>query len=103
MSEITNGGAASDWWTTSIVEMKPGVIRFRGYPIEELIGNVSLAQMIWLMTRGELPGKAQGALLDAALMSAVDHGPQAPSIALDSMPSSRDASWVSFSISRAAI
>jgi citrate synthase len=85
MSEITHGGAASDWWTTSIVEMQPGVIRFRGYPIEELIGNVSLAQMIWLLTRGELPSKAQGALLDAALMSAVDHGPQAPSIAIARM------------------
>jgi len=46
---------------------------------------VSLAQMIWLMTRGELPSKAQGALLEAALMSAVDHGPQAPSIAIARM------------------
>ena len=47
--------------------------------------TVSLAQMIWLMTRGELPTKAQGALLEAALMSAVDHGPQAPSIAIARM------------------
>jgi citrate synthase len=85
MSEITHGGASSDWWRTSIIEMKPGVIRFRGYPIEELIGRVGLAQMIWLMTRGDLPGKAQGALLDAALMAGVDHGPQAPSIAIARM------------------
>ena len=75
----------SDWWRTSIIDMAPGVIRYRGYPIEELIGRVSLAQMIWLMTRGELPGKAQGELLDAALMAAVDHGPQAPSIAIARM------------------
>ena len=74
-----------DWWRTKIIEMKPGVIRYYGYPIEELIGKVSLAQMIWLMTRGELPSKAQGELLDAALMSAVDHGPQAPSIAIARM------------------
>ena len=75
-----------DWWRTSIIEMAPGVIRYRGYPIEELIAQrVSLAQMIWLMTRGELPTKAQGALLEAALMSAVDHGPQAPSIAIARM------------------
>jgi citrate synthase len=85
MSEIVDGGASSDWWRTEIIEMKPGVIRYRGYPIEELIGRVSLAQMIWLMTRGELPGKAQGELLDAALMAAVDHGPQAPSIAIARM------------------
>jgi len=77
---------SEDWWRTSIIEMSPGVIRYRGYPIEELIARrVSLAQMIWLMTRGELPSKAQGALLEAALMSAVDHGPQAPSIAIARM------------------
>ena len=74
-----------DWWRTSIIEMEPGVIRYRGYPIEELIGQVSFAQMIWLMTRGELPTAKQGRLLDAALMSAVDHGPQAPSIAIARM------------------
>ncbi len=78
--------ASEDWWRTSIIEMTPGVIRYRGYAIEELIERrVSLAQMIWLMTRGELPSKAQAALLEAALMSAVDHGPQAPSIAIARM------------------
>ena len=77
---------SEDWWRTSIIEMKPGVIRYRGYPVEELIAQrVSLAQMIWLMTRGELPSKAQAALLEAALMAAVDHGPQAPSIAIARM------------------
>lgn len=77
---------SEDWWRSSIIEMAPGVIRYRGYPIEELITRrVSLAQMIWLMTRGQLPTKAQGALLEAALMSAVDHGPQAPSIAIARM------------------
>ncbi|MBE9552090.1 MAG: citryl-CoA lyase [Proteobacteria bacterium] len=74
-----------DWWRTDIIDMEPGVIRYRGYAIEDLIGNVSFAQMIWLMTRGDLPGRAQAALLDAALMSAVDHGPQAPSIAIARM------------------
>ncbi|HEY9573814.1 MAG TPA: citryl-CoA lyase, partial [Pusillimonas sp.] len=42
-------------------------------------------EMIWLMLRGELPAVGQGALLEAALMSAVDHGPQAPSIAISRM------------------
>lgn len=74
-----------DWWRTKIIEMEPGVIRYRGYPVQELIGNVSFAQMIWLMLRGELPSRQQGELLDAALMAAVDHGPQAPSIAIARM------------------
>jgi len=76
-----------DWWRTSIIDMSPGVIRYRGYPIEQLIGRVSLPHMIWLMTRGELPDDQQAFLLDAALMAAVDHGPQAPSIAIARMAS----------------
>lgn len=74
-----------DWWRTAIIDMKPGEIRYRGYPVQELIGNLSFAEMIWLMTRGELPSAAQGRLLDAALTAAVDHGPQAPSIAIARM------------------
>ena len=38
-----------DWWCTEIIDMKPGEIRYRGYAIEELIGNVGFAEMIWLM------------------------------------------------------
>ncbi|MGQ7243146.1 citryl-CoA lyase [Salinicola sp. V024] len=76
---------AQQWWKTDIIDMRPGEIRYRGYPIEELIGNVGFTDMVWLMTRGELPGRAQAALLEAALMSAVDHGPQAPSIAIARM------------------
>jgi citrate synthase len=74
-----------DWWRTSIIDMAPGVIRYRGYPIEQLIGRVSLPHMIWLMTRGDLPTDRQALLLDAALVAAVDHGPQAPSIAIARM------------------
>ncbi len=71
----------SDWWSTSIIDMAPGQIRFRGHDIQDLIGNVSFPQMIWLMTRGDLPTSAQARLLECALVAAVDHGPQAPSIA----------------------
>jgi citrate synthase len=65
--------------------MEPGVIEFFGYPIQELIGNLTFSQMIFLMLRAEIPTKSQAALLDAALMSGVDHGPQAPSIAIARM------------------
>ncbi|WP_136440129.1 citryl-CoA lyase [Pacificoceanicola onchidii] len=71
----------SDWWQTEIIDMAPGKIRMRGHPIEELIGNVSFPQMVWLMTRGALPSEAEARLFECALVAAVDHGPQAPSIA----------------------
>lgn len=74
-----------DWWATSIIEMYPGVIRLRGYEIQDLIGRVSFVDMIWLLTRGELPPPGAAPLLEAALVAAVDHGPQAPSIAVARM------------------
>ncbi len=71
----------ADWWRTSIIDMEPGKIVIRGQPIEELIGELSFPQMIWLMLTGETLSGDRERLLEAALVSAVDHGPQAPSIA----------------------
>jgi len=76
---------AANYWRTDIIDIHPGVIRVRGYPIEQLIGQISFPQMIWLMLRGELPSAAQSALLEAALVASVDHGPHAPSIAIARM------------------
>lgn len=76
---------AEAWWTTDIIRMQPGEIRFRGYAIEDLIGRISYPQMVWLMTRGDLPTQEQAKLLEAALVAGVDHGPQAPSLAISRM------------------
>src|SRR5918995_5289533 len=65
--------------------MEPGMIRYRGYAVEDLIGRVGFAEMVWLLTRGELPDPSVAKLLEAALVAAVDHGPQAPSIAVARM------------------
>jgi citrate synthase len=79
---------AADYWSTSIIDIHPGSINVRGFPIQELIGTVSFPQMIWLMLRGELPDKAQANLFEAALVASVDHGPHAPSIAISRMATS---------------
>ncbi len=71
----------SDWWHTAIIDMEPGRIALRGQPIEGLIGNTGFAQMIWLMVVGTPLDPARAGLFEAALVAAVDHGPQAPSIA----------------------
>jgi citrate synthase len=75
MDEVTR------WWQTSIVRITPGEIALRGYPIEQMIGRSSFVETIWLLLRGELPTRAEANLLEAALVAAVDHGTQAPSIA----------------------
>src|SRR5918998_1716163 len=75
MAEAPEGRArGEEWWSTDIIEMRPGLIRLRGYPIEDLIGRVSFPAMIWLMLRGDLPSEAQANLLGAALGAAVDGG-----------------------------
>lgn len=75
----------SDWWRSAITDMAPGELRFRGYPVEELIGRIGFAGMVWLLTRGGLPSAEQARLLESALVAGVDHGPQAPSIAIARM------------------
>jgi len=69
------------WWGTAISRIEPGVIELRGRPVQDLIGSASFVSVIWLLLRGSLPSPGQAALLEAALVAAVDHGPQAPSIA----------------------
>jgi citrate synthase len=76
---------ASKWWTTSIIDIEPGRIHVRGYPIQQLIGQLGFAEMVWLMLRGDLPDQRQAALLEAAMVAGVDHGPHAPSIAISRM------------------
>lgn len=77
--------SAAKWWTTAIIDIHPGEINVRGHGIQDLIGRISFPEMIWLMVRGEMPTVWQARLLEAALVASVDHGPQAPSIAIARM------------------
>lgn len=73
------------WWRTSISDVKPNSIRLRGYAVEDLIGHIGYIDMMWLLVRGELPSRQEVALLEAAMLGGVDHGPHAPSIAVTRM------------------
>jgi citrate synthase len=75
------GRDVADWWRTGIIDMEPGRIHLRGRPVQELIGGTGFAPLIWLMVTGNEISGARAALFEAALVAAVDHGPQAPSIA----------------------
>ncbi|MFJ9174092.1 citryl-CoA lyase [Streptomyces sp. NPDC102360] len=72
---------AAQWWATAVSHIEPGSIELRDRPIQELIGEAGFVDVIWLLLRGDLPSPRQSALLEAALVAGVDHGPQAPSIA----------------------
>src|SRR4051794_39240584 len=72
----------ADWWGTAVSRIEPNVIELRGIPVQDLIGSTGFGAMIWLMVRGDMPTVEQAALLEAALVAGVDHGPHAPSIAV---------------------
>ena len=73
MSEISDQAPCEDWWATSIIEMRPGMIRYRGYAIEDLIGRISFPAMIWLMLRGELPSETKAPAGSLRSVLGADH------------------------------
>ena len=66
-------------WKTAITDIEPNNIRLRGYPLNELMGNISFAETVYLALRGELPTPEVGKLMDAILVSSIDHGVTPPS------------------------
>ncbi len=66
-------------WKTAITKIAPNEVRLRGYRIDELMGRITFSQGIWLALTGELPSAALGKLLDAVLLSSLDHGATPPS------------------------
>ena len=61
------------------VQGEPGHIAIRGYAIGDLIQRASFGDMVYLMFKGEWPGRREGELVEAILVSSVDHGLAAPS------------------------
>lgn len=69
-----------DTWPTAITDIKPNAVRVRGYDIADLMGNVSFGSAVYLILRGELPSAQVGTLMDAIIVSSIDHGATPPSV-----------------------
>lgn len=67
-------------WPTAITDIGQNKINIRGYPVEELMGQASFAQVAYLAIFGELPDENTGRMIDAIIVSSVDHGVTPPSI-----------------------
>ena len=65
-------GDWSDYWTTKISQAEGGRIRVRGYPVEELIENLSYIDSAFLLLTGELPDAREKALFDLVLRCGMD-------------------------------
>jgi len=66
--------------STAISGTDSNGVMLRGYSLTELMAKASFAEVLYLVLRGELPDRKTARMIDAILVSAVDHGLNAPSI-----------------------
>jgi citrate synthase len=66
-------------WRTSLTRIEPNKILVRGYPLDEVMGRLTFGEAIYLLLMGEVPSPAIGSLMEAILVSFIDHGITPPS------------------------
>lgn len=66
-------------WQTSLTAIEPNKIQVRGYSLDEMMGRLGFAEAVYLLLMGELPTSAIGRMLNAVLVSSIDHGVTPPS------------------------
>src|SRR5258706_1070234 len=71
--------AADGRWHSALTDIAPNKILIRGYPLDEMMGRLGFAEAVYLLLMGELPTPAIGRMLNAVLVSSVDHGVTPPS------------------------
>ncbi len=71
--------SAPERWQSSLTEIEPNKILIRGYPLDEMMGRLGFAEAVYPLLMGELPTPAIGRMLNAVLVSSIDHGVTPPS------------------------
>jgi len=66
-------------WKTAISKINKGEIKVRGYDIAEMMEKLTFAQAVFLILKGELPNPAESKIMEAILVSSIDHGATPPS------------------------
>src|SRR3982751_1728679 len=75
----TTPRVSDDRWRTSLTCIEPNKILVRGYPLDEMMGRMTFGEAIYLLLMGEVPSPAIGTVMEAMLVSFIDHGPTPPS------------------------
>jgi citrate synthase len=75
----TSSRDPSKRWQSALTEITPNKILIRGYPVDEMMGRLGFAEAVYLLLMGELPTSAIGRMLNAVLVSSLDHGVMPPS------------------------
>jgi len=66
-------------WASALTSIEPNTILVRGFPLDELMGRLPFGDAIYLLLTGELPSPSISRLVDAMLVSFIDHGVTPPS------------------------
>jgi len=67
-------------WKSAISDVGPGHIRIRGYDITHIMDKLSYAEAVFLILKGRLPDKSEAEMINAVLVSSIDHGCSPPSV-----------------------
>ena len=73
------GTVSRERWSTALTAIEPNRILVRGYRLDDLMGRVNFGEAIYLLLTGDLPRPSIGRLVDAMLVSFLDHGATPPS------------------------
>ena len=71
--------APHETWHTALTCIEPNKILVRGYPLDEIMGRLTFGEAIYLLLMGEVPSPGIGSLMEAILVSFIDHGVTPPS------------------------
>jgi citrate synthase len=66
-------------WRTALTCIEPNKILVRGYALDEMMGRLTFGEAIYLLFVGEIPSPGIGSMLEAMLVSFIDHGATPPS------------------------
>lgn len=66
-------------WTTAITRIEPNKVAVRGHDIASLMGTISFGAAVYLILTGKVANEKIGRLMDAILVSSIDHGATPPS------------------------
>ncbi len=67
-------------WKSAITQHVGHETYIRGYRLLDLVGNLSFAQAIYLILKGELPNEKESKMMEAIFVSVIDHGIAPPSV-----------------------
>src|SRR5262245_59537108 len=70
---------ADEKWPTALTYIEPNKIHGRGDALDEIMGRLTFGETIYLLLMGEIPTPGIGRLMEAMLVSFIDHGATPPS------------------------